>query len=259
MDALKALAQLGIHLGEGVSDDVARKVLEIAEKRAKDTGRVIVSPEKEAELGRVLMPTSRKTSLDEMKQAADQVSALRRERNAIPSSVEASSPSLEEIKQASEQADVMKKEGFTTEAPIENRKRTIKEMMDELSQVKENLNTDKTKKAAGMLAMPLSAKMKPVDMNPLEDIKYGYDQYKKAKDAVNDKLAEQLDLTPNKDVKQNLKGALNLVVDPINLTTGPVGMGLGALQMGLDTLPSKEKLPSSYDNLMKLLKNNQQK
>jgi len=110
------------------------------------------------------------------------------------------------------------------------------------------------KKASGMaLGLPISGSLGQVDMNPLKDIKAGYEAYKGAKEKVYDKLAEQLDLTPEKAVKGQLKGAMDVTLDPLNVLMGPAGMGLGALQMGLEALPSESGKETRFDKLKKIL------
>lgn len=233
------LAKLGVNLSQDVGDDVARKVLEKAEElqKAKQFGKTIVK-EEIPQYGKVIHVPDRKTTLQEAMQAAQQKKVIDAERNLNPSL---------EPKQAQDQSNILKQEG--TPLPPEQRtgkNTSIKEMLEELNRIKK----EKDATVKGMaLGLPVT-QVPQVDMNPLPDIKAGYEAYKGLKDQLYDKLATQLDVTPDKAVKQDLKGAMDIALDPLNAAIGPVGMGLGAVQMGLEALPSEKA--SRFDKLKDL-------
>jgi hypothetical protein len=97
----------------------------------------------------------------------------------------------------------------------------------------------------------------PIDMSPLDDFKSIFNNYNKAKDALIEKTAEQMDFTKDSSAKntiQNVLGLVGMVADPMNLIPGAPGLAAGALQMGLESLPEKKQ--SRLNDLLRRKKEN---
>jgi hypothetical protein len=243
MSVIDKLAKLGIHIGEDVSDDIAKKLLEKATEAQKNGkfGKIINKFSSEnPEFGKVLMADKPSTSLAEMNEARDQALAINRERDWLKSQKELPKPGRDQIQEARQQAEVMRNEGFTADVPASPspKNKTLKEMMADLNKVKEeaHLGDAAKKSAAGMLV----GQQAPIDMSPLPYLKKGYEAYKGLKDKVFGAAANQMDLTKDKSATEGLKTGMDLALDPLNYIPGGIGMALGGLQTGLEMLPNEE-------------------
>lgn len=109
--------------------------------------------------------------------------------------------------------------------------------------------------AAGMaLGLPISNSLTDVDMNPLKDIKAGYEAYKEFKRPYEEAAGRQFNIAgAAPEVEKPMEMVSGAITDPLMYLTGPVGMGAGALQMGIEALPSESGKETRFDKLKKIL------
>jgi hypothetical protein len=247
MSVIAKLAALGIHIGEDVSDDIAKKLLEKVTEAQNNGkfGKIIHKFNSEnPDFGKILIADKPSTSLKEMREASDQAMAINKERYWLKAqeakAKKLNTPARDEVMEARAQADAMRNEGFTADVPASPspKPQTLKEMMQDLKKIKEEkeLTNFAKKSAAGMLVAPQAS----VDMSPLPYLKKGYEAYKGLKDRVFGAAADQMDLTKDKSATEGLKTGMDLALDPLNYIPGGVGMAIGGLQTGLEMLPNEE-------------------
>lgn len=248
---LLKLREAGIKLSENVGDDLVFKLSEEAQK-AHGLPRDITIPKKSIEgafgsvkmkdttqdpIGRVLLADKNSTTLPEMLQAKEQSDLMNWEKvfsnidlNKVREKVANNTPlSLEEHAALVDSVKV-EADNHTTTSKLNDkilRKKSAEEVTQEIP-----LQQLKNKTVAGITASPMASN---VDISPLPFIKEGFDKYQAVKNSLTDKIAEQIDLTPDKSTKDDIQSILNVAADPINFIPGAPGMAAGALQLGLES------------------------
>jgi len=91
---------------------------------------------------------------------------------------------------------------------------------------------------AGALAAPMGKQV--VDMNPLHDIKAGFDVYDQGKEKLAKALASQINIGRNPKDEAYMTEAIKMGADPINFVPGAGGMGLGLIQAASSMIPNKK-------------------
>jgi len=91
---------------------------------------------------------------------------------------------------------------------------------------------------AGALAAPMGKQV--VDMNPLQDIKAGFDVYDQGKEKLAKALASQINIGRNPQDEAYMTEAIKMGADPINFVPGAGGMGLGLIQAASSMMPNKK-------------------
>jgi hypothetical protein len=218
MSSLQALLKKGFQLGKKVEGGV--ELLVPNELTSSFGKKIVVADETlKGAFGKTLRAEKSSTTLPEMYQAFDQQAIINKETQ-LPITLEDSVDPLEKIRRDKELAAVQHR-------PAHN---------DEFVQTRQNIDDSLKRKVmkASAIAAP------SVDMNPLEDIKAGYEAYRKVKDTIAEAAANQMDLTKDKSATADIKGVLSTLGDPTNYVPGAPGVALGALQMGLDALPESK-------------------
>ena len=88
---------------------------------------------------------------------------------------------------------------------------------------------------AGALTAPMAEQS--IDMNPLNDIKAGFDVYDQGKEKLARALASQINIGKNPQDEAYMTEALKVGADPLNFVPGVGGLGLGLVQAGAQALP----------------------
>jgi hypothetical protein len=91
---------------------------------------------------------------------------------------------------------------------------------------------------AGALAAPIAEQN--IDMNPLNDIKAGFDVYDEGKEKLARALASQLNIGKNPNDESYITEGLKVGADPINFIPGAGGVGLGLIQAGSQMMPDTQ-------------------
>lgn len=241
MSRIRTLAELIRELGTPIGQSaehihfkspIPNEIVEIPKGKIEGGfGRVERLLGEEPSLGSVLVGEKPGTTLDEMKQGRAQLEKMRKESKDV---IKNQADPLEEVPNESHiQTEI-------DSDPIE-RIRKEKEYQAEVYR--------KNNKLRGIAGIGLGTSQAPqIDMNPLGDIKSGYDKYKNIKDKIFGAAANQMDLTKDKSATEGIKNVLSNVGDPLNYIPGGAGLATGALQMGLESLPEKKQQTASIDS-----------
>lgn len=141
---------------------------------------------------------------------------------------------------------------------IEKDKELI-ENADILDENTPNIESIKNKMSGMALGLPIAGASTQVDMNPLKDIKAGYEAYKEFKRPYEEAAGRQFNLagaTP--EVEKPMEMVSGLVSDPLMYFNGPLGVGAGALQMGIEALPSESGKENKFQKLQKMMSSKKQ-